>query len=664
MKKKLYHGVAYYPELWDEKVIEQDIAYMKKAGINVIRIGEFAWGTMEPQENQFDISLFVNVIKNFHKNEIDTIMCTPTPTPPIWMSHGHPERMYVDGRGTIMSHGARQHVCTNNAYFRKRATMITEEIAKALADVPGVIGWQLDNEFKCHVGECMCETCKILWHEWLEKRYETIENLNDAWGTQIWSEAYLSFDQVPQPLPTPFLHNASLSTMYRKFSREKIAEFADEQAEIIRKYSKAPITHNSCLGFRVDNERLFKNLDFAGVDGYPDCDAYENFIVKFDRFRNVKKGRDFWVMETSTSHTGRLDGYSRTHRKGYLAAEAVSAYALGAEGFCYWLFRQQRMGCEIPHGALLSAWGTPTVGYAEVLEVEKARKELEPLLLEAKTTQAEFAITYSDLAQVFIFTEPHKNLNYRSLMTDLNTYVLELGIHRDLINESESLEGYKVLFTPFMHYVSKDYLTRAQAFVEDGGIWIVGPVTGGRTEEHTVHTHAGLGDIEQLAGVETLFTFPMDGSESFGKAFGTSAELGLWSSVFKPIEAKVMGEIEGGPCDGHAFITEKQVGKGKIVMIGSMPMGENRKQMMQNILDHYAKEAGVSVRLDTSLGTIAVPRKAEDHWLWIIINMDGKGGTANFSGEGIDAITKEPVTAGKLKIGRYQYRVIQQNIKG
>jgi beta-galactosidase len=116
MSKKLYHGAAYYPELWDEKVIEEDIIEMKKTGINVVRIGEFAWASMEPEEGKFDLSFFTRMINNLYENGIETVMCTPTPTPPIWFSHNHPERMYVDADGKVMGHGSRQHACTNHPY--------------------------------------------------------------------------------------------------------------------------------------------------------------------------------------------------------------------------------------------------------------------------------------------------------------------------------------------------------------------------------------------------------------------------------------------------------------------------------------------------------------------------------------------------------------------
>lgn len=658
MKKKLYHGAAFYPELWDEKTIEQDIRLMKETGINVVRMGEFVWSKLEPEEGKIDVSFFQEIIARLYKNGIETVMCTPTPTPPIWMTHDHPERMYVDEKGRTMVHGARQHVCTNNPYFRERATIITDHLAQSLANQPGIIAWQLDNEFKCHVAECMCETCKGQWHEWLQKRYSTIEQLNIAWGTDIWSEYYHHFEQVPQPGPTPFIHNSSLKTMYQQFSMEKIAEFADEQAAIIRNYSNAPITHNSTLFFSVDNERLFKNLDFASFDTYAWHDQFSNYLFLCDFWRNLKKGKDFWVMETSTSFAGSLESYAKPHPNGYLKVEAVAAYALGGEAFCYWLWRQQKSGCEQPHSSVISAWGKPTVGYANVLEVEQARKEIEDIITQSTPAQAEVAITYSDQARVFMKTEPHRSLNYRELVMNVYKQVLSTGVHRDLIPEGDSLEGYKVLFTPFVHYLSPEYMNRAKTFVENGGTWIVGPITGGRTAHHTIHTNAALGDLEQFAGVETLFTFPIDETGSVGEAFDTKAPLGLWSSVFEPIEAISVGTISGGLTPGKSFITEKQHGNGKIVMLGSLPMENEGEMMLQKLISHYAREARVTNWTEVSEGTIVAPRDLNGQRIWVIVNMDGNGGMVNLPQGGNDLLTKEVVAQGPLKIEKYEYRMI------
>lgn len=659
MGKKLYHGAAWYPELWDQTVIEQDIGLMKQAGMNVVRIGEFAWSNMEPTEGHIDLGFFVQMVNLLHENGIDTVMCTPTPTPPIWFTHGHPERMYVNEQMQVMGHGSRQHACTNHPYFREKAAIITEHIAKAIGRLPGVIGWQIDNEFKAHVSECMCGTCLTGWHEWLEVRYETIEKLNEAWGTQIWSEYYHSFEQVPQPGPVPFLHNSSLSTMYQMFSMEKIAQFSDEQAAIIRQFSDAPITHNSSVAFSVDNERLFRELDFASFDTYATYDHPANYLFNNDLWRNFKRGRDYWIMETSPSYAASLASYAKPHPNGYLKAEAVAAYALGAEAFCYWLWRQQRAGCEQPHGSVISTWGKPTVGFPNVLEVENARKDIEATILATRPAQAEVAMTYSDRSKAFLKTEPHQKLNHRSLVTGFYERILNLGFHRDVVPEGAELAGYKLLFTPFLPYISSDFIKRATAFVAEGGVWVVGPLSGGRTEEHTMHTNAAFGELEHLAGVETVYTFPMDGSNTIGRAFDVTAPLSLWSAVFDPKEAVAVGTIETGLTPGLAFITERTYGKGKIVMLGSMPTGEEGEQLLNKLILRYADDAGVTLRTDVTAGTIVAPRQGDCCEVWVIVNMDGAGGSVTLPRDGVDPITGTRYREGKLSIGRYEHKVIQ-----
>ena len=71
LENKIYHGAAYYPEVWDINTIRQDIEVMKKLGINVVRIAEFAWCLLEPEEDVFNIGLFDEAIEEFGKNGID-----------------------------------------------------------------------------------------------------------------------------------------------------------------------------------------------------------------------------------------------------------------------------------------------------------------------------------------------------------------------------------------------------------------------------------------------------------------------------------------------------------------------------------------------------------------------------------------------------------------
>ena len=46
-------GVCYYPEHWPESRWLIDVQLMREAGIDIVRIGEFAWSKMEPQDDVY-----------------------------------------------------------------------------------------------------------------------------------------------------------------------------------------------------------------------------------------------------------------------------------------------------------------------------------------------------------------------------------------------------------------------------------------------------------------------------------------------------------------------------------------------------------------------------------------------------------------------------------
>lgn len=633
---KLYYGAAYYPELWNDDVIEQDIALMKEANINVVRMGEFAWSVLEPHENDFHVDAFVEVIKKLHDNGINTVFCTPTATPPIWISNNHPERMIVDVNGRTMTHGGRQQVCTNNPYFRKRAEIIIDKIAQVYGNMPGVIGWQLDNEIKGNVSECYCDECRQQWIDWLKKKYGTIDCLNELWGTNIWSQSYECFEQVLAPTNfTPMGHNPSLLSAYRQFSRDKAAEFLSNHAQIIRKYSKLPITHNASLNHFIDNEKTFSNLDFASFDFYCETSQYDKMLHHINTYKTLKNQRSFWVMETAPSFSGSIYGCHIPHTNGFLKAEAAAAYASGAEGFSYWLWRQHRSGVEQTHGHVIHAWGQKAVGFENVKEAGEVKNALEKQLSDTHPSQAPMAITYSDRARSFFFSEPFEaGFDYTTQMQILYRQALETGIPMDVIFENHSFDGYQLLFSPYLLHVSDEYLNKALAFVENGGVWIVGPMSSIRTAEHTVHTDFALGKLEQRLGIKTSAHYPITGTGAVGKAFKTEAPLTKWSTLFE--DENAIGIVEGGLTPNKSFVSEVKYGKGFVVLLGSTP--DDDGSMIKNLLNHYISVTSYEQHVTASQGTIVVKRENDMIEQYIVINMDGKGGkvSADFLEESIE----------------------------
>ena len=82
---------------------------MKAAGIEVVRIAEFAWTVFEPKENEFSFSLFDAFMDLALEEDMKVIFCTPTATPPVWMSHRYPEILNMDKDGHRIGHGHRRH---------------------------------------------------------------------------------------------------------------------------------------------------------------------------------------------------------------------------------------------------------------------------------------------------------------------------------------------------------------------------------------------------------------------------------------------------------------------------------------------------------------------------------------------------------------------------
>lgn len=78
-----YLGCAYHPEYWGRERFETDVALMQEAGINLVRIGEFAWSRMEPEEGVYTLEWLHECLQTLSRHDIHVMMCTPTATPPV-----------------------------------------------------------------------------------------------------------------------------------------------------------------------------------------------------------------------------------------------------------------------------------------------------------------------------------------------------------------------------------------------------------------------------------------------------------------------------------------------------------------------------------------------------------------------------------------------------
>ena len=126
-----YLGTSYYPEWWPEEEWEEDFAKMESLGLNVVRMGEFAWSWYEPREGEFNFEPMRRAIDLAAKHGIKTVLGTTTAVCPPWL---YKIDKHVKG-GNIhgdYDFGGRKGQCLSNETFLKYAERITREQAKAL----------------------------------------------------------------------------------------------------------------------------------------------------------------------------------------------------------------------------------------------------------------------------------------------------------------------------------------------------------------------------------------------------------------------------------------------------------------------------------------------------------------------------------------------------
>mgnify|MGYP001110530862 CR=1 FL=1 len=663
-KKQLYYGAAYYPEAWDFKTVDEDIERMKELNMNVMRMAEFSWALMEPSEGNYQFEWLHDVIGKLHANGIDIILGTPTATPPAWMAEKYPEIFVMDETGQRRQHGARRNCSYTSQVYRDFCRKICVEMAKEFGEKKGVIGWQTDNEF--HLTADYSRESEILWHEWLEEKYQSIDMLNSIWVTNLWSQKYDSFHQIPMPR-TDIWHHPSLRLDWKRFITDQVVIFQDIQLEAIRQFSDKPITHDGMPGQSMNYPKIFENLDFMAVNAYHSFPVYNRVQINYDRMRGYNMGMH-WLFETAPNNSG---GGSEgktwfIHQpNGAMRAALWMNYALGAQGSMFWLWRQHPAGHEMPHGSMISSWNKPTANYDDLKALGAELKEFSPLLMNAPVKPAEIALVYSHENDEGLRIEQYSNnIRYYTDWTErFYRPVSDAFLHRVVIHEYADINDYKIIFAPLMPMISPEFNKKLKEWVEAGGILIAGPMTGYRSEYWTSFTNHALGNFSEWSGIYVDSRIPIDAYnvdyDDVLKVYLTGATdipmqvCGLWSEALMSPSGKILARYKHGMHDEHAAIIENKVGKGKVVFLGTDP-GE---EIIEKLIVTYAAEQGIKPLAAGEKNVVVVPRADKDANYMLVVNIENNTKNIIFDHSMVDLVTSENIGAGSYKLEPYQVMI-------
>lgn len=577
-------GAAWYPEQWPESQWEPDLALMEAAHIHVVRVAEFAWSSMEPSEGNYQLDWLERAIALAAKHHICVVLGTPTAAPPAWMTSKYPETLRVDENGVRDEHGNRQQFSFASQKYRQFAHKIAEQMAIRFGHNPNVVGWQLDNEY---AAPSFDPEAKAQFHAWLQKKYGSVDNLNQHWAAAYWSQTYDKFDEIPVRERD---ENPGLLLEWKRFVSDTWKSYSENQIGAIRLHAdpRQFITTNTMGWFDgFDEYTVHSVLDIAAWDDYISTDDYDYVEngARHDLTRGYKN-KNFWVMETEPAFAN----WRKTNnalKKGEVRDIAWQAIGHGADVVEYWQWRSAPGGQEEYHGVLAGADGSPVPVYDEVKqtgeEFDKAGAALS-----GTSPHAEVAVINDYNSRWAINFQRHSaGFDPVGEMVAFYRPLREQAQAVDVISPDAPLDQYKFVEAPSLNILPPAVAERLIAYVKNGGHLLLGPRSGMKDEYNALQPARQPGPLVDLLGgrVEQFYALekavPVQGELGSGTASIWAEQLSIKSPDTKAL-------LSYGPSNGWldnqpAVITRK-VGKGSITYVGAWLDPELLTKLTANLL--------------------------------------------------------------------------------
>lgn len=614
-QEKLLFGVAYYDEYMPYERLEKDVAMMKDAGINVVRIAESTWSTVEPQDNVFDFSHIDRVLNAMHKGNIKVIIGTPTYAIPTWLVKKYPAILATTARGKNQ-YGARQNMDITNENFRFHAERVIRKIMEHVKDHPAIIGYQVDNETKHY--NTAGENVQKAFVTYMKDKYKTLEALNKAFGLDYWSNRINNWEDFPSTIGSI---NASLNSEFSKFQRQLVTDYLAWQTKLVKEYAKPSqfVTQNFDLEWRgysygiqpdVDHFAAAKALDVAGIDIYhPTQDNLTGIEISLggDLTRSMKSGKNYFVIETEAQGFPQWVPYPNQ-----LCLQAFSHVASGANMLEYWHWHSIHNSFETYWKGLLSHDFEPNPTYNEAKTIGKDFDRLSDKLINLKKNN-EVAILFSNEAltafNAFSFGWGARE-NYNDILRPYYDALYKMNVGTDFIDGTKNpeLSKYKLIIVPALYAASDDLLKKLNQFVKDGGHVLYTFKSGFSDENVKVRSSIQPGIINEACGISySQFTIPQNVSLK-NDPFGVGAEknkVHTWMELITPATAKVLAYYEHPSWGTYAAITQNQFGKGLATYVGCMTSSALTEKIVKDAVQKanlWKTEQSLAFPIITKLG--------------------------------------------------------------
>jgi beta-galactosidase len=509
-------GGDYSPEQWPESVWVEDIALMRQAGVNSLNVGVFSWGLLEISDGVFEWGWLDRIMDLLAEAGIGVNLATPTAAPPMWLMQAHPEIAPVNAHGVRHAQGGRLGWHPSSAIFRRYALRLVEEIATRYGNHPALKMWHVSNELGNENAHSFDDETAAAWQAWLERKFGTIDALNDAWGTAFWGHHYTAFAQVVPPRFTSTSHNPGLLLDFERFTSDALLGHYQAERDVLRRITPhVPVTTNFMIQNHpngLDYARWAEEVDLVSNDHYTigtDPETYGELAFSADRVRGMSGGDPWLLIEHSTSAVN-WQPRNRAKAPGELTRNSLAHIARGADGALFFQWRQSTAGSEQFHSSVVPHAGASTKIFREVTELGATLKRIAEVVgSRVEKSQVAMLFDYDAAMALRSGAKPSVDVNSLDVALGIHRELTSRGIQVDILHPSADLAGYRAVLAPTLFLLTAENAAALTEYVAGGGHLVVTSFSGIVTEHNRVIEGGYPGALRELLGVRVEEFFPL-----------------------------------------------------------------------------------------------------------------------------------------------------------
>lgn len=612
--EKLYFGAAYYSEYLPYDRVEKDMEMMEKAGMNVIRIAESTWSTLEPTEGVYDFTHIDKMLDAAARHHISVIVGTPTYAVPTWLVKKYPDILAITQNGRER-YGHRQNMDITNPDYLSHAERVIRVLMEHVKDVPHVIGYQLDNETKSY--GTAGPRVQAMFVDYLKEKFPDINDFNHEFGLDYWSNRVNDWEDFPDVRGTI---NQSLAAEFCKFQRSLVTKFLGWQADIVREYKRddqfitqnfdfAWTTHSIGYQPEVDQYDAARCMTVAGADIYHPSNEEltgAEITVCGNISRSLKKD-NYLILETEAQGMTPWLPYP-----GQLRLQAYSHIANGSNSVMYWHWHSIHNAIESYWKGVLSHDFSENETYREAVVIGNEWKKIGSHLKNLKK-ENKVAIMLDNASLTGFAQFPLENAGvngYNTVMRWFADALYRLNIEYDMISSKErDFSGYECLIVPALYSAPESLLSALDSYVTGGGHLITSFRSGFSDEylkiypdmqPHMLHKCLGL-HYDQFTHPHHVDIAPVQNNisaiakEHFALSDDHSASLcasaSEWMELITCDTAIPVLKYSHPAYELYAAAAINQYGNGSTLYFGTM---FDNHELLESVLLSFLHEAGFS----------------------------------------------------------------------